>query len=81
MLEDRRVLLLAQAKETQSDEDEDERDRDLTDDYLPHILILASGDITPFRLQVVRLHDDSIVGLQLVAGQSIEVITDEQDQF
>jgi len=81
MLEDRRVLLQAQAKETQAAEDENERDRDLSEDYLPHILIMASGDITPFRLQVVRLNDESVVGLQLVAGQSIEVVADEQDQF
>jgi general secretion pathway protein H len=81
MLEDRRVSLQAQAKETQAAEDENERDRDLSEDYLPHILIMASGDITPFRLQVVRLNDESVVGLQLVAGQSMEVVADEQDQF
>ena len=80
-LEDHRVLLQAEAKETQQEEEEEQRmnDRDLTDDYLPHVLILASGDITPFQLFVVRLTDRRTVGLELKFGGELEVIVDDAE--
>ena len=77
ILEGHRVLLKKEAKETQTAEDTPERD--LTDDYLPHLLILASGDITPFRLHIVRLTDRSAVGLELKYGGRIEVINDDAE--
>jgi len=76
-LEDRRVLLQTEAKDTESDEDEN--DRDLTDDYLPHVLIMASGDISPFRLDIVRMTDEMAVGLKLELGGELEIVTDDQE--
>ena len=76
-LEDHRVLLQAEAKETQ--QEDEMNDRDLTDDYLPHILILASGDITPFQLFVARLTDRKTVGLELKLGGELEVIVDDAE--
>jgi len=76
-LEDHRVLLQAEAKETQ--QEDEMNDRDLTDDYLPHILILASGDITPFQLFVARLTDRKTVGLELKLGGELEVIVDNAE--
>jgi len=76
-LEDRRVLLQAEVRRTKLDEDAP--DRDLTEDYLPHIFIMSSGDITPFRLDLVRITDDSRVALELKAGGEFEVITDESE--
>lgn len=76
-LEDRRVLLQTEAKETE--QEDDMNNRDLTDDYLPHVLILASGDITPFQLFVVRLTDRATVGLELKLGSGLEVIVDDAE--
>ena len=76
-LEDRRVLLQTEAKETE--QEDDMNNRDLTDDYLPHVLILASGDITPFQLFVVRLTDRVTVGLELKLGSGLEVIVDDAE--
>jgi type II secretion system protein H len=76
-LEDRRVLLQAKAKDTEVDDDKP--DRDLTDDYLPHVLIMASGDITPFRLDIVRLTDDLAIGLELEFGGTLEIVRHDQE--
>jgi general secretion pathway protein H len=76
-LEDHRVLLQAEAKDT--DSDEDEGNRDLTDDYLPHVLIMASGDITPFRLDIVRLTDELAVGLKIEFGGDLEIVRHDQE--
>lgn len=73
-LEERRVLLHAEVKETQSDPDK----RDLTDDYLPHVLIMSSGDITPFRLQLIRQTDNLTLGLNLKPNGETEILSDDQ---
>ena len=78
-LEDHRVLLQAEAKETEEEKEDDMNNRDLTDDYLPHVLILASGDITPFELYVVRRTDRVAVGLELKLGGELEVIVDDSE--
>jgi len=78
-LEDRRVLLKSEASKMQQGDDEDETDRDLTDDYLPHILIQASGDITPFQLFVIRLTDRATVGLELKFGGELEVTVEDAE--
>jgi len=76
-LEDRRVLLQPKVKDTEPDEDN--ANRDLNDDYLPHVLIMASGDITPFRLDIVRLSDDLAVGLELEFGGKLEIVRHDQE--
>ena len=75
VLEDRRIQLLAEARKTESDESE----RDLTDDYLPHVLIMSSGDISPFDLEIVRFSDRATIGLSANLAGEIEVIRDEQE--
>lgn len=76
-LEDRRVLLQETAKDTESGDEQAKRD--LTDDYLPHILIMASGDISPFQLEIVRLTDEVTVGLKLEVGGDLEMINHDQE--
>jgi type II secretion system protein H len=76
-LEEHHVLLKEDAMDTESDDEEG--NRDLTDDYLPHILIMASGDITPFRLDIVRLTDDMAVGLKLDVGGDLEMVNHDQE--
>ena len=71
-LENKRIELQTEAQEIEDpdDEEDDESRRDLTDDYLPHVLIMSSGDISPFELLFVRFADRSelLVTMDL-AGQ------------
>ena len=76
-LEDHRILLQEAAENIE--EDEDDRGRDNTEHYLPHVLIMASGDITPFRLEIVRLTDDQTVGLKVEFGGELEIVRDDQE--
>jgi general secretion pathway protein H len=79
-LEGRRVLLEVDAAETQrdEDEDEDETNRNLIDDYVPHILILSSGDITPFELRIVRQPDRMEITMTMSLLGEFEIQTDDQ---
>ena len=79
LIEDRKVLLHSEAQETERDEDDDESKRDLTDDYLPHVLILSSGDVTPFELRFFRLADRSEVTLAMSLAGELEIVGDDQD--
>ncbi len=74
-LEDRRVLLDIDAAD--SAQDDDAGDNYLSQDYLPHILILSSGDITPFRLEIVRNTDQTSVSLGVSANGEISVGTND----
>ena len=90
-LEGRKVQLPLEAKELKEPEKDDDKDsegafqvydqyqRDLTDDYLPHILILASGDVSPFRLSIVRQFDDRHITVTKEVGKDLEVVRDEDD--
>ncbi len=74
-LEDRRVLLDIDAAD--SAQDDDAGDNYLSQDYLPHILILSSGYITPFRLEIVRNTDQTSVSLGVSANGEISVGTND----
>jgi general secretion pathway protein H len=74
-LEDRRVLLDIDAGD--SAQDDDAGDNYLSQNYLPHILILSSGDITPFRLEIVRNTDQTSVSLGVSANGEISVGTND----
>jgi general secretion pathway protein H len=76
-LEEHRVLLQEEAKKTEADEDVP--NRDLTDDYLPHVLVLSSGDITPFELRLVRIADRAEVILIMSPSGEMEIAGDDQE--
>lgn len=88
-LEDRRIELASQAADIGDGEDEDEEDdengaardeRDRADeeeDYAPHVLILSSGDVTPFNLAIVRESDRAEVVLATNAAGELEIRQDE----
>lgn len=80
IIEERRLLLQEEARETE-DEDDDEDSRDLTDDYLPHILILSSGDTSPFELRIIRQSDKSEVTLTMTAAGELRIGPDESDEI
>jgi general secretion pathway protein H len=74
-LEDRPVSLPSEARNTEADEDTEDRDRN---GYLPHVLILSSGDVTPFNLRLVRWADRSEILLEMKLTGEIEITTNEQ---
>ena len=78
-VEEHRVLLEEEAKVTETDEEAS--DRDLTEDYLPHVLILSSGDITPFELRLVRLTDRSEVTLTMSLAGEMEIKDADQAEL
>ena len=82
-LEQRRVLLHTEARETERDQEEADDDprRDLTDDYLPHVLIMSSGDVTPFELRFLRDVDRSEITLAMTLAGEMEVRSDDDQDF
>lgn len=88
-LEERRILLHTDAQETAREEEEDDEptlfnrleNRDLTDDYLPHVLILSSGDITPFDLRIIRDADRRELRLTLSLAGELEIFRDDDVVF
>jgi general secretion pathway protein H len=76
-LEDRPVSLAGEARDIDADADEesDERERK---GYLPHVLILSSGDVTPFNLRLLRSSDRSELSLEMTLAGEIEITTNEQ---
>ena len=77
IIEDRRVLLDESAAETQRDED----DTNLTDDYIPHILIMSSGDVSPFELRFLRPSDRTAITLTMSLAGELEIQGDGQEPF
>ena len=78
-LEDRPVSLAGEARDIDADEDEDEEsDERERNGYLPHVLILSSGDVTPFNLRLVRRSDRSELSLEMTLAGEIEITTNEQ---
>lgn len=78
-VEEHRILLQEEAKKTEKDEDQP--DRDLTEDYLPHVLVLSSGDITPFELRIVRNSDRAEVTLTMSLAGEMEIGNDAREAF
>ena len=82
-IEDRRVLLEDEAADTETDEDDDDdnNNRNLIDDYTPHVLILSSGDITPFELKIVRQQDRTEITMTMSLLGEFEIQTNDQQAF
>lgn len=79
-LEERKVLLHTEAQDIEDEEDdENQPQRDLTDDYLPHVLILSSGDVTPFDLRLVRNVDLSEITLTMTLAGELEIRNDAEE--
>jgi len=76
-IEDRRVLLDTEAAATEREED----DRSLTDDYIPHILIMSSGDVSPFELRLLRPNDRTALTLTMSLTGELEIEGNDQEPF
>ena len=77
-LEDKRVLLKIDSAETEKGDDDDDA-RNLNDDYLPHVLVLSSGDITPFVLEIFRNSDRASIQLSASPAGELKVGTSEDE--
>lgn len=78
-LEDREVALGDTFAEMEEEDDEGEDDLEAqADDYAPHVLILSSGDVTPFDLSIVRLSDRSEIFVDMAPTGEMEIRTDRE---
>jgi general secretion pathway protein H len=78
-LEDRPVPLASEARDTEVDEESDEESDNRNDNgYLPHVLILSSGEVTPFNLRLVRSSDRSELLLEMTLAGEIEMTANAQ---
>lgn len=75
-VEDRRVTLNKDPAKTEKAE---AGERDLTENYAPHVLILSSGDISPFSLTIVRDADRARKTLTVSVAGEIRVDAGDQD--
>ncbi len=92
-LEDRRIELSSQAADIgdglPDDDDRDDtasdggarKDRKDKSNYTPHVLILSSGDVTPFSLAIVRESDRAEVVLATNEAGELEIQSDGQPAF
>ncbi len=76
-LEDKRILLEIDVAESGQSDDDD--NSDLADDYQPHVLVLSSGDITPFVLEIFRHTDQTSIQLSASPTGELKVGTDEDE--
>lgn len=82
-IEDRRIPLAAEAIDIKSDDGSEDRDKDRSrnprENYAPHVLILSSGDISPFTLNILRHSDRSQKTLTVSLAGEIEIDADDDD--
>jgi general secretion pathway protein H len=78
-LEDRRVILDDTAGEIEPAEDV--RDRDPDEDYAPHVLIMSSGDITPFDIRILRNIDRASVLITLSPNGEFDIQINDESAF
>jgi general secretion pathway protein H len=72
VLEDRNILLGERFAEAATDGEEEE-DEELADDFAPHVLIMSSGEVTPFNLYIRRPADRSELHVEMSVTGEIEI--------
>jgi general secretion pathway protein H len=77
-IEDRRVTLSKEPAKTERNEENDMNQRNLREDYTPHVLILSSGDLSPFRMSIVRATDRARKTLSVSVAGEIKIESDDQ---
>lgn len=80
VLEDREVELTDRFADIEEDDDEQDEATGrtagaLADDYTPHVLILSSGEVTPFDLRIIRFPDRSEVMVGMAPNGEMEIRT------
>ena len=77
IIENRRIELSTNAAVMETKDDD--ADRDQFDEYLPHALLLSSGDITPFNLTMIRQADDTALQLRVLPNGDIRTGSEDAD--
>jgi general secretion pathway protein H len=72
VLEGRNILLGERFAEAATD-GEKEEDEELADDFAPHVLIMSSGEVTPFNLYILRPADRSELHVEMSVTGEIEI--------
>jgi general secretion pathway protein H len=72
VLEDRSISLGERFAEAATDGEEEE-DEELADDFAPHVLIMSSGEVTPFNLYILRPADRSELHVEMSVTGEIEI--------
>lgn len=81
-LEDRRILLDTEAVELTIEDEEDRSvDQELIDEYTPHVLIMSSGDVTPFELTLVRQFDRAEITITMSLAGELEIESRNDQAF
>lgn len=78
-LEDRRVTLEETAADTEVPEDPTERD--IGEDYEPHLLIMSSGDITPFEVRILRPIDRQSVLVTYSPAGELDIRNEDEAPY
>lgn len=77
LLEDKLVLLSAEAQEIADDDSANTRNS--RKPYAPHIMIFSSGESTPFELRVVKRSQQQVVILQGDLMGALEILTADEE--
>jgi general secretion pathway protein H len=77
-IEDRKVVLSREPAKTERKEENKMNQRNLREDYAPHVLILSSGDLSPFRMTIVRAADRARKTLSVSVAGEIRIESDDQ---
>ncbi len=77
-IEDRKVVLSRDPAKTERKQDNQMNQRNLREDYAPHVLILSSGDLSPFRMTIVRAADRARKTLSVSVAGEIRIESDDQ---
>jgi general secretion pathway protein H len=75
-IEDRRIQLDEQAADTESDDDQD---RNGLENYAPHVMLMSSGDLSPFDLTMTRLTDDAWFRLSVLPNGEVRIGKEDED--
>jgi general secretion pathway protein H len=77
-IEDRQVVLAKEPAKTARTKESIMNQRNLREDYAPHVLILSSGDLSPFRMTIVRAADRARKTLSVSVAGEIRIEADDQ---
>ena len=72
VLEDRSISLGERFAEAVTDGEEEE-DEKRADDFAPHVLIMSSGEVTPFNLYILRPADRSELHVEMSVTGEIQI--------
>lgn len=77
-IEDRQVVLSKEPAKTTMAEENEMNQRNQREVYAPHVLILSSGDLSPFRMNIIRAADRARKTLSVSVAGEVRIESDDQ---